>query len=71
MKTADFDYHLPTELIAQEPLADRTASRMMVINRMTNGICHDHFRNLGEYLHTGDLLVLNDTKVIPGPPLVA
>ena len=65
MKTADFDYHLPTELIAQEPLMDRTASRMMVINRATDGICHDHFRNLGQYLQAGDLLVLNDTKVVP------
>jgi S-adenosylmethionine:tRNA ribosyltransferase-isomerase len=65
MKTADFDYHLPAELIAQEPLADRAASRMMVVNRATGEIHHDHFRNLGEYLHAGDLLVLNDTKVIP------
>ena len=65
MKTADFDYHLPPELIAQEALADRAASRMMVINRATGGISHDHFRNLGEYLQTGDVLVLNDTKVIP------
>lgn len=65
MKTADFDYHLPPELIAQQPLTDRTGSRMMVVNRATNGICHDHFRNLGHYLHEGDLLVLNDTKVVP------
>jgi S-adenosylmethionine:tRNA ribosyltransferase-isomerase len=65
MKTADFDYHLPAELIAQEPLIDRAASRMMVVNRATRGIHHDFFRNLGQYLHTGDLLVLNDTKVIP------
>ncbi len=65
MKTADFDYHLPAELIAQFPLADRTASRMMVVNRATGEIRHDRFRNLGEHLHAGDLLVLNDTKVIP------
>ena len=65
MKTADFDYHLPPELIAQEPLADRAASRMMVVNRATSEIRHDRFRNLGQHLHTGDLLVLNDTKVIP------
>ncbi len=65
MKTADFDYHLPTELIAQQPLIDRAASRMMVVNRATNGICHDYFRNIGQYLQPGDLLVLNDTKVIP------
>jgi S-adenosylmethionine:tRNA ribosyltransferase-isomerase len=65
MKTTDFDYHLPAELIAQEPLIDRAASRMMIVNRATGEIRHDHFRNLGEHLHTGDLLVLNDTKVIP------
>ena len=65
MKTADFDYHLPPELIAQQPLADRAASRMMVVNRATSEIRHDHFRNLGQHLHAGDLLVLNDTKVIP------
>ncbi|HXI84056.1 MAG TPA: tRNA preQ1(34) S-adenosylmethionine ribosyltransferase-isomerase QueA [Verrucomicrobiae bacterium] len=65
MKTADFDYHLPTELIAQQPLADRAASRMMVVNRATGEIRHDHFHNLGQHLQAGDLLVLNDTKVIP------
>ena len=65
MKTADFDYHLPPELIAQQPLADRAASRMMVVNRVTGEIQHDHFRNIGRHLHAGDLLVLNDTKVIP------
>jgi S-adenosylmethionine:tRNA ribosyltransferase-isomerase len=65
MKTADFDYHLPPELIAQEPLADRAASRMMVVNRATSEIRHDRFRNLGQHLLAGDLLVLNDTKVIP------
>jgi S-adenosylmethionine:tRNA ribosyltransferase-isomerase len=65
MKTSEFDYHLPPELIAQQPLADRTASRMMVVNRATGEIRHGVFRNLGRYLHAGDLLVLNDTKVIP------
>jgi S-adenosylmethionine:tRNA ribosyltransferase-isomerase len=65
MKTADFDYDLPGELIAQQPLPDRAASRMMVVNRSTGDIRHDQFRNLGRYLHPGDLLVLNDTKVIP------
>jgi len=65
MKTAEFDYHLPPELIAQQPLADRAASRMMVVNRATSEIRHDYFRNLGQHLHPGDLLVLNDTKVIP------
>src|SRR5262245_12720382 len=65
MKTADFDYHLPPELIAQQPLADRAASRMMVVHRATDEIQHDQFRNIGTHLHAGDLLVLNDTKVIP------
>lgn len=65
MKTSDFDYELPDELIAQQPLVDRTASRMMVVNRATGGIQHEHFRNIGQYLRPGDLLVLNDTKVIP------
>lgn len=65
MKTSDFDYELPGELIAQQPLADRAASRTMVVERSTGEIRHDHFRNIGRYLHAGDLLVLNDTKVIP------
>ena len=65
MKTSDFDYHLPEELIAQQPLADRAASRMMVVNRATGEIRHDRFSNLAGHLQPGDLLVLNDTKVIP------
>ena len=65
MKTADFDYDLPGELIAQQPLADRAASRMLVVNRTTGELRHDLFRNLGRYLRAGDLLVLNDTSVIP------
>lgn len=65
MKTSDFDYALPAELIAQQPLADRTASRMMVVDRATGLIRHEQFRNLGSVLRAGDLLVLNDTKVIP------
>jgi S-adenosylmethionine:tRNA ribosyltransferase-isomerase len=65
MKTSDFDYEFPGELIAQQPLADRAASRMLVVNRVTGEIQHDHFRNIGQYLRPGDLLVLNDTKVIP------
>jgi S-adenosylmethionine:tRNA ribosyltransferase-isomerase len=65
MKTSDFDFELPPELIAQQPLPERAASRMMVVERATGTIRHDHFRNLRNYLHTGDLLVLNDTKVIP------
>jgi S-adenosylmethionine:tRNA ribosyltransferase-isomerase len=65
MRTSAFDYVLPPELIAQQPLPDRTASRMMVVNRATSEIRHDEFRRLGQYLHPRDLLVLNDTKVIP------
>jgi len=65
MKTSEFDYILPPELIAQQPLDDRTASRMMVVNRATSEIHHDEFHHLGRHLHPGDLLVLNDTKVIP------
>jgi S-adenosylmethionine:tRNA ribosyltransferase-isomerase len=65
MRTSAFDYVLPPELIAQQPLPDRTASRMMVVNRATSEIRHDEFRRLGQYLHPADLLVLNDTKVIP------
>jgi S-adenosylmethionine:tRNA ribosyltransferase-isomerase len=65
VKTSEFDYNLPPESIAQQALADRAASRMMVVNRATGEIRHDVFRDLGRYLHAGDLLVLNDTKVIP------
>ena len=65
MKTADFDYVLPDELIAQQPLADRSASRLMVVDRATGQIRHEQFRNLSNFLQAGDLLVLNDTKVIP------
>lgn len=75
MRTSDFDYDLPAELIAQQPLADRAASRMMVVERATGQIGHDQFRNLGRYLVPGDLLVLNNTKVLPAriwsePPVV-
>ena len=65
MKTSDFDYELPAELIAQQPLADRAAARMMIVDRRTGEIRHEQFCNLGRYLLAGDLLVLNDTKVIP------
>jgi S-adenosylmethionine:tRNA ribosyltransferase-isomerase len=65
MRTSDFDYSLPDELIARHPLPDRSASRMMVVNRATGEITHDHFRNLKSYILPGDLLVLNNTKVIP------
>lgn len=65
MLTADFDYYLPEELIASEPLPDRAASRMMVVHRAEGRIEHRSFRDLPEYLREGDLVVLNDTRVVP------
>lgn len=63
--TTSYDYILPEELIAQEPAKPRDSSRLMVVNRKGSCISHDIFRNLTEYLHPGDLMVLNNTKVIP------
>lgn len=65
MKTALFDYELPKELIAQKPVEPRDASRLMVVDRRTGEIFHRRFRDLGEYLRAGDLLVFNETRVIP------
>ena len=65
MKTHDFYYELPQELIAQIPLVDRSASRLMVLNREKQTISHDNFKNIIDYLCEGDCLVLNDTRVIP------
>lgn len=65
MKTSDFDYDLPPELIAQTPVEPRDASRLMVVHRPTQEIEHRAFRDAGEYLRSGDLLVLNLTRVIP------
>mgnify|MGYP000393000926 FL=1 len=65
MRTEDFNYDLPEELIAQTPLADRTSSRMLVIRRKTGELFHKHFYDLTDYLKKGDVLVFNDTKVIP------
>lgn len=65
MKTSDFYYDLPEELIAQDPLLDRASSRLMVIDKETGELEHHHFREIVQYLHEGDCLVLNDTKVIP------
>lgn len=65
MKLEDFDYYLPEERIAQTPLKDRSASRMLVLNKNTGEIEHKHFTDLINYLNKGDTLVLNDTKVIP------
>ncbi len=67
MLTADFDYHLPPELIASEPLAERSASRMLVLHRDSGKIEHRVFRDIGEFVsrEAGDMLVLNDTRVVP------
>ena len=64
-KTSDYYFDLPEELIAQDPLADRTASRLLVMDKRTGEIEHRTFRDITEYLRPGDTLVLNDTKVIP------
>jgi S-adenosylmethionine:tRNA ribosyltransferase-isomerase len=65
MKTSDFDYHLPESSIAQTPIEPRDSSRLLVLYRDTGKIEHRIFREIGEYLHAGDLLVLNQTRVIP------
>ena len=65
MKTQDFYYDLPKELIAQDPLSDRSSSRLLVMNKETGEISHHVFREITNFLHPGDCLVLNDTKVIP------
>ena len=65
MKTSDFAYDLPEELIAQDPLSDRASSRLMILDKQTGKITHRIFRDITEYLKPGDCLVLNDTKVIP------
>lgn len=64
-KLSDYDYELPESLIAQTPLKDRSASRLMVLNREKKSISHRHFSDITDYLKAGDCLVLNDTKVIP------
>lgn len=63
MKLSDFDYNLPEERIAQEPLSERDASRLLVLDKSSGAIEHTSFRKIGDYLLQGDLLVLNDTRV--------
>ena len=63
--TKDFYYDLPPELIAQTPLADRSASKLMVVNRETGEVRHRHFRDIVTFLRPGDCLVMNNTRVIP------
>ena len=65
MKTSDFYYDLPQELIAQDPLEDRSASRLMVLDKKTGKIQHHIFKEIVNYLNPGDCMVINDTKVIP------
>ena len=65
MDINQFDYELPKELIAQTPLKERSSSRLLILNKNTGKIKHEHFYNIINYLHKGDVLVLNDTKVIP------
>lgn len=65
MNRQDFYYDLPEELIAQEPLADRSASRLMCLDKQTGAVEHHHFYDIPEFLSAGDCLILNDTKVLP------
>ena len=65
MQVSDFDYYLPPELIAQDPIEPRDASRLLIMDRSDGSIRHSFFRDLGRELRPGDMLVLNDTKVLP------
>ena len=65
MKTSDFDYELPTELIAQHPAEKRDHSRLLVMDKYTGAVEHHVFKDIVNYLHAGDVLVINNTKVIP------
>ena len=65
MDVKDFYYNLPQELIAQDPLEDRSSSRLMVLDKITGEVEHRHFKDITEYLRPGDCLVINNTKVIP------
>ena len=65
MKVTDFNFELPKELIAQDPLEDRASSRLLVLHKETGEIKHRHFRDILKFLRKGDCLVINDTKVIP------
>ena len=65
MQVEEFDYELPEELIAQDPIADRSASRLMLLDKKTGEIRHSEFREIVRELRPGDCLVVNNTKVIP------
>ena len=65
MNVNEFDYNLPEELIAQTPLKKRDSSKLLVLDKNNGDIKHETFSNITNYLRSGDVLVLNDTKVIP------
>ena len=65
MKTSDFDYHLPPELIAQTPVEPRDQSRLMILRRSDGSVGHHYFYEIASYLHSGDTVVLNNSRVIP------
>ncbi|MDE7428155.1 MAG: S-adenosylmethionine:tRNA ribosyltransferase-isomerase, partial [Lachnospiraceae bacterium] len=65
LKTSDFYFDLPQELIAQDPLEDRSASRLLVLHRETGAVEHHTFKEITNFLRPGDCLVLNNTKVLP------
>ncbi len=65
LKTSDFYYDLPEELIAQSPLEDRTNSRLMILDKQNGSITHKHFYDIVDYIDSGDCIVINDTKVLP------
>lgn len=69
MKTSDFYYDLPQELIAQTPVEPRNSSRLMILHKDSGELEHRIFKDLPEYLRPGDCLILNDTRVIPAPYL--
>ena len=65
MKTKDFDYELPPELIAQTPIERRDASRLLCLDKHTGAFSHHHFYELPDFLQSGDCLILNDSRVLP------
>lgn len=69
MKKSDFYYELPEELIAQHPIEPRDSARLMTLNRQTGETGHRHFYDIMEILQPGDCLILNNTRVLPSPPL--
>ena len=65
LKTSDFDFYLPEELIAQHPLERRDASRLLALDKETGAVSHHHFYDLPQFLRPGDCLVLNNSRVLP------